>query len=309
MITQPAAAPVAKPIPRARTALIVPALFAAASTWAGQEDRRAELPKVVVGDEVELHYVERGKGVAVIFIHGSLADYSTWDPQLGPVAETYRAIAYSRRYNYPNTNKLRPNHSAVVEAEDLAAFIKQLDLGKVHLVGHSYGGYTALFMAVKHPELLRTLTLSEPPVVFAGDRLEDSKARLVQRARAAFERGDPEDAVRTIVDSSRQGAFDQIPEVFRRLLLRNARELEALVTSDNMYPGLDRDAVRKLAVPTLLLSGEKSPAAQKSVDDELERLLLEKVRQRVIIRDADHGMWFQQPEACRKATLEFLHGN
>jgi pimeloyl-ACP methyl ester carboxylesterase len=75
-----------------------------------------------------------------------------------------------------------------------------------------------------------------------------------------------------------------------------------------MYPALDRDAVRKIAVPTLLLSGEKSPASQKAVDAELERLLPEKGRQRVIIRDADHGMWFQQPEACRKAVLEFLAG-
>jgi pimeloyl-ACP methyl ester carboxylesterase len=80
------------------------------------------------------------------------------------------------------------------------------------------------------------------------------------------------------------------------------------VTSDNMYPGLDRDAVRKIEVPTLLLSGGKSPASHKSVDEELERLLPESSRQRLIIRDVDHGMWFQQPEACRKATLEFLRG-
>jgi pimeloyl-ACP methyl ester carboxylesterase len=59
-------------------------------------------------------------------------------------------------------------------------------------------------------------------------------------------------------------------------------------------------------VPTLLLSGEKSQAPQKAIDRELERLLPAEVRQRVIIRDADHGMWFQQPEACRKTVLEFL---
>src|SRR5713226_6378036 len=58
---------------------------------------------------------------------------------------------------------------------------------------------------------------------------------------------------------------------------------------------------------TLLLSGEKSAPSHKSIDEELERLLQEKGRQRVIIRDADHGMWFQQPAACRKAVLEFLH--
>jgi non-heme chloroperoxidase len=292
-----------------RTAVMAPALLAMmASMSAGQADKLPKLQKVAVGDGVELHYVERGKGAAVLFIHGSLADYSAWDAQLGPFAQTYRAIAYSRRYNYPNTNRLRPKHSAVVEAEDLAALIKKLDLGKVHLVGHSYGAYTALFLAVTHPELVRTLTLAEPPVVFAGDRVADAKQLLVKRARTAFAKGAPEDAVRTIVNSSREGAYDKIPAPFRKRLLRNARELEALVTSDNMYPGLERDAVRKIAVPTLLLSGAKSQSSQQSVDKELERLLPEKTRQRVIIRDADHGMWFQQPEACRKAVLEFLRG-
>jgi pimeloyl-ACP methyl ester carboxylesterase len=44
------------------------------------------------------------------------------------------------------------------------------------------------------------------------------------------------------------------------------------------------------------------------IDENLERLLPEKGRQRVIIRGADHGMWFQQPEACRKEVVDFLRG-
>ena len=289
-------------------ALITGSASLGCSMSAGQENRPPELRKVAIGDGVELHYVERGKGVAVLFVHGSLGDYATWDGQLGPFAERFHAIAYSRRYNYPNTNKVQSKHSAVVEAEDLAALIKKLKLGKVHLVGHSYGAYTALFLTVKYPQLVRTLTLAEPPVVFAGDHVGDAKVRLLKRARAAFAKGDPEDAVRIIVNSSREGTYDKIPEPFRKQLLRNAQELEALVTSENMYPGLERDAVRKITVPTLLLSGEKSQPSQKSIDDELERLLPEKARQRVIIRDADHGMWFQQSAACRKAVLEFLRG-
>ena len=290
------------------TLLGLPALLAAASLSAEEKAGPREMKAVTAADGVELHYVERGKGVPVVFVHGTLGDYSVWDGQLGPFAETYRALAYSRRYNYPNTNKLRPKHSAVVEAEDLAAFIRKLDLGKVHIVGHSYGAYAALFLAVKHPELVRSLTLAEPPVVFAGDRLEDAKVQLLKRARAAFEKGDAEGAVRVIVNAGREGAYDKIPPPFRKLLLRNARELEALVTSENMYPGLDRDAVRKIAVPTLLMSGEKSPRSHKLIGDELERLLPGKGRQRVLIRGADHGMWFQQPAACRKAVLEFLRG-
>jgi pimeloyl-ACP methyl ester carboxylesterase len=290
------------------TLLTLPALLAATWLSAGQDGRPPAMQKVVVSDGVELHYVERGKGVPVVFVHGTLGDYSTWDGQLGAFAETHRAIAYSRRYNYPNMNKRRPNHSAVVEAEDLAAFIKKLDLGKTHIVGHSYGGYTALFLAVKHPELVRSLTLAEPPVVFAGERVAEAKERVVKQARAAFEKGETEGAIRAVVDASHEGTYEKIPKPFRALLLRNAPELEALVTSDDMYPALDRDAVRKIAVPTLLLSGEKSPQSQKLIDEELERLLPEQGRQRVMIRDADHDMWFKQPKACRKAVLEFLSG-
>jgi pimeloyl-ACP methyl ester carboxylesterase len=231
-----------------------------------------------------------------------------WDAQLGPFGEAYRAIAYSRRYNYPNTNKRRPNHSATVEADDLAALIKQLNLGRAHLVGHSYGGYAALFLAVKHPELVRTLTLAEPPVVFSGEQVPDAKKQVIMKARASFEKGDAEGAVRAVVDSSRKGTYDKIPAPFRKLVLRNASELEALVTSDEMYPALDRETVRKIVAPTLLLSGKNSSPAQASIDEELERLLPENARRRVIIDNADHGMWFQQPQACRKAVLEFLRG-
>ena len=186
------------------TLLSVPALLSPAdSAAAGPKEEPPELRKAAVATGVQLHYVERGTGVAVVFVHGSLGDYSQWDGQLDAISEHYRAIAYSRRYNYPNENKPRPNYSAIVDAQDLAALIKKLNLGKVHVVGHSYGGYAALFLAMNYPKLVRTLTLTEPPLVFAGDRVDDAKKRLLLRVRAAFDRSDPHDAIRTIVDSAR----------------------------------------------------------------------------------------------------------
>jgi pimeloyl-ACP methyl ester carboxylesterase len=284
-------------------------LLAAAPPSAEQKDGLPELRQVTLANGVQLHYVERSKGVPVVFVHGTLGDYSVWRDQLSPFAERYRAIAYSRRYNYPNTNKLQANHSAVVEADDLASFILKLDPGKVHVVGHSYGAYAALLLAIKHPELVRTLTLAEAPIVFAGEHIDDAKQQLLKRARAAFAGGDPEEAVRTMVNSSRAGAYEKMPEPFRRLVLRNAPELKALVSSDNMYPPIEREAVRKIVMPTLLLCGERSPRSQKLIDDELEGLLPEKSRQHVIIRGADHGMWFQQAQACARTVLQFLRSH
>jgi len=43
--------------------------------------------------------------------------------------------------------------------------VKRLDLGPAHLIGHSYGALTAVYMAYQHSELVRTLVLGEPPVM------------------------------------------------------------------------------------------------------------------------------------------------
>jgi hypothetical protein len=78
---------------------------------------------VDIGDGVTLHYAEQGSGVPVVFVHGSLSDYSYWDPQLSAFSGRYRAIAYSRRYNPPNQNPAITGYSAVTDSDDLAAFV------------------------------------------------------------------------------------------------------------------------------------------------------------------------------------------
>src|SRR5260370_18377150 len=118
-----------------------------------------------IGHGSALQYGEEGKGTAVIFVRGSLSGGGYWADQLGPFAKHYRAIAYSRRYDYPNVNPARRGYSAVVDAKDLAAFIHTLHLGKVVVIGHSYGALTALFLAGKHRELVRALALAQPPAI------------------------------------------------------------------------------------------------------------------------------------------------
>ena len=80
--------------------------------------------------------------------------------------DQYRTITYSRRYDFPNDNPLSAtDHSARVEAADLAALNRHLHLGRMHVVGVSYGAYTALMLALRKPEMIRTLTLVEPSLI------------------------------------------------------------------------------------------------------------------------------------------------
>ncbi len=55
-----------------------------------------ELKKEVVGDNVVLHYVEKGAGVPIIFIHGGLEDYSFWKDQVHEFGKTYHPVPLHR---------------------------------------------------------------------------------------------------------------------------------------------------------------------------------------------------------------------
>jgi pimeloyl-ACP methyl ester carboxylesterase len=272
---------------------------------------------VTVGDGIELHYVEKGEGIPVVFVHGALSDLSYWNDEVAAFAKSgYRAIAYSRRYNPPNTNQARPGYSAVVDADDLAGLIGKLHLGKVHIIGHSYGGFTALFLAVKHPDLVRTLVLAEAAAIPllehpSGDRAEigratfaDIQERMVKPMKAAFQKGDREAGLRAFIGYVEGPLYwDKMPDAERRDIFEHAHEWDVMMTKGEFFPALDPAAVRKIQIPALVLSGGKSFPFLNLIDEQLKVLLPQS--RRIILPEATHEMWIDQPETCRKAVLAF----
>ncbi len=118
----------------------------------------AELPvKKLKANDVELAYVEDGRGDTVVFVHGGgIGDWRSWEVLRPFVAAKYRFVSLSRRYHHPNPwLDDGQKYSMAQHVEDVAAFIRGLDVGKVHLVGNSYGGGIAMRVALKYPELLR----------------------------------------------------------------------------------------------------------------------------------------------------------
>lgn len=67
--------------------------------------------------------------------------------------------------NYPNDNPIATDHrSAYSDADDLAALIGHVGLGRVDVVDTSAGALAALVLATEEPGMVRTLVLAEPPV-------------------------------------------------------------------------------------------------------------------------------------------------
>jgi pimeloyl-ACP methyl ester carboxylesterase len=270
-------------------------------------------PTKILVNGVELHYVSAGTGDPLILLHGGQGDYRSWEPQIAALSRYYHVISYSRRYNYPNQNpQTATDFSVLTEAADLEALIKALRLKKVDLVGTSMGAATALALALKHPKLVRTLVLAEPPLLGWARHFPDGSAlyddfmkRIQDPARAAFAAGDDEAAMRYFVDGfASPGRFDKLSPEARLGVMQNAGFFRMMSRSENPYPEIDRRGLFSLRMPVLVITGERTIAIHRRIDEELTRMIPR--ARSATIPAAGHGSPRENPQAFTEVVENFL---
>src|ERR687894_2435094 len=233
-------------------------------------------PKVIEIGGRQLHYVdqgEEGQSPVIIFIHGGLDDYRCWQFQIDFFSEKkYRAISYSRRFAYPNKwiGNVAKDNTVEDNSRDLAELIKKLDLAPAHLVGASYGAFTALYCASKNPELAKTMVLNEPPIMefLARSPLKEDvelrqtfRTRVLSPTQDASRAGDFRKAVQVAIDGIMDidNYFGQLPEEGKQFLMDNAKSLESELESAISTSYTNEDVKQITTIPTLLVKGELSP--------------------------------------------------
>lgn len=275
-------------------------------------------------NETTLSYVEEGHGVPVVFVHGGMADQRVWEHQIDQFGVHHRAIAVSCRGSWPN-DKPREGEKIGVDthADDLVQFIRNLDAGPVHLVGHSSpGGFGSLLVAHHHPELLRSLVLCEPaafPVLgltfpsrppqllrllFRDPRTATDfikfGATVIRPSMKAMKRGEDELAIRTFVGAN--GASDKELDALMPMLLKNLPAMKAQLEAG--FPRLTSEDVRSIHTPTQLVTGTESSRILHAVLDRLDELIPN--AERLDIVGAAHGMFASHSEEFNREVLAFI---
>jgi pimeloyl-ACP methyl ester carboxylesterase len=267
------------------------------------------LKKLKVND-IELAYREEGNGATVLFVHGSTGDWRTWEPLRPFISDKYHYVSLSRRYHYPNRwTDDGKNYSMTQHVEDLAAFIRVLNVGKVHLVGNSGGGRIVGHVALKYPELVRSVVMGESglisPTSPEGRAAVASFQENNEKVLAAMKAGDAKKAMRLHYDAiaGQQGAWEKLPLERQRQRLDNATTV--IPTLIGSAIPVTCEELNALSVPALVIGGEKSPAYFRYRD---ERLLscLPRTTRVAVIPGAHHEWYAVNPEASAKAILNFL---
>jgi len=100
-------------------------------------------------------------GETIVFSHGLLWDTSLFAPQIAALRSRYRCIAWDHRGQGKSASDHRACIGMELVTQDAIALLEHLAPGPVHFVGLSMGGFVAMRVAARRPELVRTLCLIE----------------------------------------------------------------------------------------------------------------------------------------------------
>jgi pimeloyl-ACP methyl ester carboxylesterase len=259
----------------------------------------------------DMAYFERGQGAPVVLVHGTLNDYRTWMDQIKCFSAHFKTIAVSLRHHYPEKWDGKDDDFSVRQhVDDLASFIKGLNAGPVHLVGHSRGGDVVLILAKDHPQLVKRIVLADPapltnilPKTSGVSAAVEKRRTFVSAALEQLQKGKVESGLEIFTDAvSVPGNWKNLAESAKQIRRDNAWSLKSLI-ADAKAPFTCEDE-KKITAPVLLVTGDQSPGLYGMMHDALQAYL--KKYQKIMINNASHGMYRDNPEAFNAAVMEFL---
>ena len=203
-----------------------------------------------------LWFEQRGTGPDVLLIAGLSDPIEAWTAQLDGLADRYRLLAFDNR-GAGRSPSMPDTYSVAAMADDAADVLRTADVGAAHVAGFSGGSAIAQELALRHPELVRSLVL-----VSTWARL-DAYVRTMTDAwrwlaaaapseQAMLEafflwiytpRAHENGVVAQIIEEALAFPHPQSPEDF-------VRQLETFITHDTF------DRLPEITVPTLVMAGE-----------------------------------------------------
>jgi pimeloyl-ACP methyl ester carboxylesterase len=116
---------------------------------------------------INLYHEVYGEGEPLVLIHGGLTTIGEMEGWVQPLAKTRQVIAVEMQGHGRTADTDRPMSFATM-GDDIAALLNYLEIPRADLVGHSFGGASAIRVGIRHPDKVRRLVVISSPYARSG---------------------------------------------------------------------------------------------------------------------------------------------
>lgn len=241
-----------------------------------------------------------GEATPLVLVHGFGGSRHDWGALIAALPPELPLITYDQRGFGDSSGEPGVPFS---HADDLLTLLEALDVRRADLCGMSLGGATVLNFALNHPDRVRRLVLVSPLMV-GWSWTQDWIERWKEIGRAA--RGGDMDAARDLwwrhplFDTTR--ASSAAPMLHASIAAFHGRQW----VQDDQRPELPEvDRLTELAVPTLLLTGERDTEDFRLIADLIAAAGQDVTR--IDHADAGHMLSFEVPDIIGEEIARFLN--
>ncbi|RSZ33319.1 MULTISPECIES: alpha/beta fold hydrolase [unclassified Variovorax] len=247
-----------------------------------------------------LNVVREGDGPIVVLSHALGCDLSMWDGVAAQLSRAHTVLRYDHRNH--GASEVVPGALRVETlAQDVAELIQREAGGEpVHFVGLSMGGMTAQALAVRHPELLKTMVIANSAAHYPDQSPWRARVETVAaKGVAAIAPGAVSRWLTPAYVGTPEGAA--AAEKLHDVLVRT--DAQGYIESCNAVAAIDfRESNHRIAVPTLVIGGLQDEATPMAMSQAMVGAI---PGARLATIDAAHLSAVERPVEFTQLLIDF----
>lgn len=250
-----------------------------------------------------LAYDVQGDGPPVLFLHAFPLSAAQWDPQAAALRAQHQVIRFDARgfgASPPGDGMLGMERIA----DDAAALLDHLAIGRAVVCGLSMGGYSAFAMVRRHADRLRGLVLADTKA--PGDTAEgrQNRATLAEKVLREGAEAAADAFLPKLLGETTRRERPQVVARVREIILANPPRGIADALAGLAARADSTGTLREVRVPTLVLCGEEDTLTPPADAESLQRGIAGSTL--ALLPRAGHLANLEDPDAFNRALLRFL---
>jgi pimeloyl-ACP methyl ester carboxylesterase len=252
-------------------------------------------------DGTRIFYEKLGRGPAIVFIHGLGGNAAVWYKQVPRFARDHTVVVLSQRGFAPSEGT-RDRFDVAQLADDFIRVLDDAGIERAHVVGQSMGGWTALRVAIAHPERVSSVVLADTIGGIFDDEIRAHYDTTVARARELGARTPP------------LGVHPALDPQYSREHPDEAYLYQLLATFGSPAPGLIAAQLGAAAVaprelqplelPVLFVVGERDPIFPPAIIVKAAAYVPK--AKIATIAAAGHSPYVEQPDEWARVVRAFV---